>query len=464
MPKAAAIYARISSDRDGQQLGVLRQVADCRALAERRGWPVAEVYTDDDQSAYNGKARPAYRRLLVDMHAGSVDAVLVWHLDRLHRQPKELEEFFEACDAAGVTHLASVTGDVDLATHDGRFMARILGAVSRKESDDKSRRIRRKALELAQAGKIGGGGTRPYGYEQDRRSIRRTEARIIREVAGRILAGDSLRSVCNNLNHRGVSTVTGVPWTPTQLRNMLLAPRISGQREHRDEIVARAEWPAIITPEQTARLRSLLRDPARRKNRTVRRYLLKGLLRCHACGSRLIARPRGDGARRYGCCRGPGLPGCGRTWILSEPVEAFITEAVLYRLDTPELAAALLSPAESQTARDAAGQLEQDQQQLDELATAYGERAVTLREYLIARKPIEQRIEAARRRLSRERGVSALDGLIGLGPSVRARWSSLPLARQHAIIAAVLDHVAIGPAVRGRNFFDPARLAPLWRV
>src|SRR5687767_13997920 len=165
MPTAAAIYARISSDRDGQQLGVNRQIADCRALAERRGWPIAQLYMDDDQSAYSGKTRPAYRRLLDDMRAGTVDAVVVWHLDRLHRQPKELEEFFEACDTAGVSHLASVTGDVDLGTDDGRFMARILGAVARKESDDKSRRIRRKALELAQAGKIGGGGTRPYGYE-----------------------------------------------------------------------------------------------------------------------------------------------------------------------------------------------------------------------------------------------------------------------------------------------------------
>src|SRR5947209_1189182 len=149
----AAIYARISSDRGGDQLGVRRQVKDCEALAERKGWEVAERYVDDDVSAYTGRHRPAYRQMLDDISGGVVDAVVVWHLDRLHRQPKELEEFFEVCDRAGVRALASVTGDVDLATDDGRFMARILGAVARKESDDKSRRIRRKALELAQAGK-----------------------------------------------------------------------------------------------------------------------------------------------------------------------------------------------------------------------------------------------------------------------------------------------------------------------
>lgn len=52
VPKAAAIYARISSDPEGDRLGVTRQVDDCRAMAERRGWPVAEVYVDDDVSAY----------------------------------------------------------------------------------------------------------------------------------------------------------------------------------------------------------------------------------------------------------------------------------------------------------------------------------------------------------------------------------------------------------------------------
>ena len=71
-------------------LGVSRQVQDCRALAERRGWHVVDSYIDDDVSAYKGKPRPEYRRMLDDMRAGAVDAVVVWHLDRLHRYPKYL--------------------------------------------------------------------------------------------------------------------------------------------------------------------------------------------------------------------------------------------------------------------------------------------------------------------------------------------------------------------------------------
>src|SRR5664279_3804397 len=129
MPTAAAIYARISSDPEGDMLGVTRQVQDCRALAQRRGWPVVDTYVDDDVSAYKGKPRPQYRRMLDDMRAGVVDAVVVWHLDRLHRSPKELEEFFEVCEAAKVSALASVSGDTDLSTDDCRLVARIMGAV-----------------------------------------------------------------------------------------------------------------------------------------------------------------------------------------------------------------------------------------------------------------------------------------------------------------------------------------------
>src|SRR6266550_4970021 len=168
VPVRAGIYARISSDREGEGLGVNRQLEDCRQLAELRGWRVAGTYVDDDVSAYSGKPRVEYARMLDDLRTGTINGVLVYHLDRLHRQPKELEEFFEVCKGAGVDDLATVTGRIDLADPDGQFQARILGAVAKKESDDKSRRIRRKHEELAAHGKLSGGGSRPYGYDDDR--------------------------------------------------------------------------------------------------------------------------------------------------------------------------------------------------------------------------------------------------------------------------------------------------------
>ena len=466
MPSAAAIYARISSDPDGDQLGVRRQVADCETFAERRGWPVAEVYVDDDRSAYSGKVRPAYRRMLADIREGAVDAVVVWHLDRLLRQPKELEEFFEVCDGAGLRAMASVSGDMDLSSHDGQFLARILGAVARKESDDKSRRITRKHLELAQAGRAVGGGDRPFGWRADRRTVEPTEAAVIREAVARIRAGDSLRAIASDWNARGITSVRGGQWSITVLRRMLVSPRLSGQRAYKGELVAKGDWEAIVAPEEAAQVRAILTRPERLTRRTVRRYLLSGgLLRCSLCGSPLVARPRTDGTRRYVCAKGPGLPGCGCIAVLAEPVEDLIAQAVLYRLDTPELAAALAGAvADDAEAEAAHASLSADRAQLEELASAYGERLITFPEYLAARKPIEARIEAGARKVSRLTHTAAIAGHVGDAAALRATWADLPLTRQRAIVAAVLDRAIVRPAVRGRTRFDPERIEPVWRL
>ncbi len=315
-----------------------RQLDDCRALAQRQGWRVLDEYVDDDVSAWSGKPRPAYRRMLTAISDCRHDAVIVWHQDRLFRHPKELEEYIEVCAQRAVPTVACVSGELDLTTSDGQLVARMLGAVARKESDDKSRRVRRKHEELAHAGKLSGGGTRPYGYLVDGRTLHPDEVPYVREAARRVLAGESLRSVAADFNARGVRTVTGRTWSTRSLRAFLISARISGQREYHGTIVAKAEWPAIISPAETARLRTSLTDPARRTTRTVRRYLLAGgLLRCGLCGAVLISRPRADGARRYICPKVPGREGCGGIAILADPLETFVRDAVLYRLDTPEL-------------------------------------------------------------------------------------------------------------------------------
>jgi DNA invertase Pin-like site-specific DNA recombinase len=460
------LYARISSDRDGDGLGVRRQELDCEALAERLGWLVVDRYVDNDVSAYRGKARPEYRRLLEDIAARQLDALVVWHLDRLHRHPRELEDFFEVIDAAGGVKMATVSGETDLGTHDGRLMARIQGAVARKESDDKSRRVKRKAQELAAAGKVSGGGTRPFGYEPDKRTIRESEAAVIRDCVTRLLAGESIRSLAADLNARGVPTVTGRPWKTQTLRTILMNPRISGQRTHHGEIANPvADWPAIITPAQTQQIRAKLTDPARRTNRTARRYLLVRLLKCERCGETLVSRPTSNGTRRYVCAKGPNFSGCGRTYIKADELERFVTEAVLYRLDSPELAAALNGASDDPDAERLQALVDEEQAQLDELARLHGEKQIGLSEWLAARAPVEQRLTAARKQLGRLGRATVLNGHVGNGAELRERWAGLDLTRQTAIVAAVLDHVVVGPTRRqGSNRFDESRLTPVWRV
>lgn len=456
----AAIYCRISDDRDGGALGVKRQEEDCRALAERKGWPVAELFVDNDVSAYSGKARPAYRRMLEAIKHGEIDAVVVWHLDRLHRAPKELEEFFEACDAANIKDLASVTGDVDLSTFDGRFMARILGAVARKESDDKSRRTRRKHVELAQLGTPVGGG-RPFGYESDRVTIHPEEAARIREAADRILAGDTLRSICIDWRD-DVRSPRGNAFTQTALRRILTSYRIVGKRQHGpDGPIYDGQWPPILDEDTHRRVREIVLHPDRRVAFGARSHLLSGFLICGKCSTRLIARRGRERRRTYICSADPGRGGCNGLRVVAEPLEELIVEALMLRLDTEELAEARAAEPDGPGAGDALRGLEE---RLDELAGLWAGGEITRREWMTARGDIETRLEAASKALVRDRRATALDEFVGRPGALRAEWADMSLERRRAVLAAIVDRIIVGPAFPGVNRFDPDRVDVIWKV
>jgi site-specific DNA recombinase len=464
LPVPVGIYARISSDPGRDQLGVKRQVADCEGLAQLRGCRVVDRYVDDDVSAWSGQRRPEYERMLDDLRSGRIRGVLVWHLDRLTRHPRELEAFLDLCDEVDVELLGCVTGDVDLADHGGRLLARMLGGLARYESDHKSERIRRKHLEIAESGGVSGGGSRPYGYEEDKVTVRPAEAAVIAECAKRLLAGEPVRSIASDLDARGIPAAKGGQWSPVSLRRMLASPRISGQREYHGEILATAAWPGIISTEDGAKIRALLANPERRTNKAARRYLLGGLLVCSRCGERLVARPRTGGKRRYACAKGVGFSGCGKTYINADEVEQFVTEAVLHRVDSRDLQRAM--ERRQQQAPDAERrwkEAEAAQEQLEELAAEYGRRGITIGEWKAARKPIEQRLSAARKQLAKVTHGGLLDSYVGHSDRLRADWEGLDLSQQHAIVAAVIDSIRVGPARRGYNRFDESRLEPVLR-
>src|SRR5438445_5326044 len=214
-PKAAAIYARISHDPTGERLGVQRQEADCREEAKRRGWGVADVYVDDDRSAHKTrKPRPEYQRLLKDIQLGLRDGVMIWRLDRLHRQPRELEEFIVLCDKHEVA-LATVTGDVDLSTSQGRLLARAWGAFAAHESEVKGERLSRAYLDRSQRGSFPVAGARMYGYRQGSMKVKPNEALVIKEAARRLLAGETLRSIATDFDRRGIRSATNGKWGTT---------------------------------------------------------------------------------------------------------------------------------------------------------------------------------------------------------------------------------------------------------
>src|SRR5262245_10100620 len=148
---SVGVYARISDDRAGSGLGVARQEQDCRALVERRGWSVAEVYVDNDLSASKGKRRPVYERMLDDLGTGRIAGIVAWHTDRLYWRTADLAGFIAAVERSGVVVATVQAGELDLSTVSGCMVAWILGSVAEHEVEHKAERQRRKHEELARA-------------------------------------------------------------------------------------------------------------------------------------------------------------------------------------------------------------------------------------------------------------------------------------------------------------------------
>ena len=109
----AAIYLRISLDRHGDGLAVERQREDCKRIIAQRGWEHVATYEDPSVSASSRTVtRPGYERMVRDWQAGRFDAVVCWDLDRLTRQPRQLEDWIDAAEQLSLIHISEPTRQV----------------------------------------------------------------------------------------------------------------------------------------------------------------------------------------------------------------------------------------------------------------------------------------------------------------------------------------------------------------
>ena len=460
----AAIYTRISDDRDGLGLGVARQLEDCRDLVDREGWTVVGEYSDNDVSAFSGRKRPGWDEVTARLAAGDVDVLVCWAVDRLYRRPKELEALVDLIEDTGGTVATVTSGRFDLATPEGRAMARVGAAIAASESERKSVRNTRKALEIAQDGKPGGG-MRPFGFEPDGLTVRPAEAELLREAARRLLAGEPVRSILRDWTERGVRSSTGNEWRHSSFVRTMLRWRNCGVREHHGEPVADAVWPAILDRETTERLRAMLSDPARRPPRAPSSYMLRGLLTCARCGELLISKPRAESRRAYACAKGPALAGCGGMSALADPLEAEVVARVAARLDGSGLAEAVARlQAEGDGKDETAGELVKLRARLDQLSSDYYEHgAVTRSEYLSRRAGIESQIGKLEARLSASSGAGMVAGLPAGEDAIRQAFAVRDVSWCRAMLGAVLVRVVLHPTKPGPKF-RPERVECVWRV
>lgn len=449
-----AIYLRVSIDRTGEGLAVGRQREDCQRLCAERGWVDTVEYCDNDTSASKG-VRREYERMLEDIRNGTIKAIVVWDLDRLHRRPIEAERFMELADEQGIA-LATVTGDVDLSTDNGRLFARIKGAVARAEVERKSARQKRALLQRAQAGK--GWGTRAFGYAQDD-GLEPREAAAVKEAFTTIIQGGSLGSIATRWNEAGLFTAkTGGKWTGSTVRRVLLNPRYAGIRAYDGKQYA-AQWPAIVTQDVWKTVEGILTNPSRRvDNSRVRRHLMTALARCGVCGANVGVGTSGEKnrIRKVYTCK---AEGCRKIQRDLDKVNKFIEGVVVSRLSGDD--------AEKLYYNQDCVDMDSLRLEAEALSRRKRTLAIQVAKGSMDDTDIEEPLTIINTRLNEIESVmldanaaSVFEGVVGTA-DVQAAWDALELDRKRTII----DHlmvVTINPAPRGRAF-RPECIDVAWR-
>jgi DNA invertase Pin-like site-specific DNA recombinase len=436
-PKLAAIYLRVSLDATGEQLAVSRQREDCERIAAERGWTVRAEYADNSVGASDKrKDRPAYDRMVKAFAAGEFDALICYDLDRLTRQPRQLEDWIDAAEERGLV-LVTANGEADLSTDAGRLFARIKASVARAEVERKSARQTRAALQRSEAGRPPKG-VRLTGYETDGTVIE-SEAVTIREVFNRFHRGDSLKGITKWLTETSVPTRSGRPWNPSSVRSILTNPRYAGRAIYQGQPIGRpGTWQPIVDGAVYDVVQATISDPRRRSQiGTDRKYLGSGLYLCQVC--RALVRSHSGG--RYRCPS--------HLTRIAASIDEFVLMVLRERLARPDLADVLRAP-DGEKAQALASEIGDLRARLVVVEADYDAGLITGLRFRAATDKIQSRLvraEAAQLRMMTTSGVA---GLL-TAPDPVAAFNAAPLGIQRAVLAFFMT-VVLAPAQRGYKF------------
>jgi DNA invertase Pin-like site-specific DNA recombinase len=311
-------YGRLSKSPDtGEFEKIETQWADNRKVIDRLGGVLGAELEDGLSAWKKGVRRPGWERLLERVASGASAGIVVWHTDRLFRQPRDLEKLIDLADRGFL--VASAHGSRDLADADDRFILRIEVAQAAKSSDDMSRRIKRRFRTYREKGVGHIGGPRRFGWpgrdltwtpgpdktDEDRPMVPdvlvERERRALREATDAVLSGISDAVIAREWNDEGLLTSTGETWVRLTVKSVLSRPTNAGLIESDGELVATMPGEPIVDPRKFDLLRT--KYAARRKGRVAGEvgpgYVGTGILRCGEpdCGTRITAR-NGDGFYR----------------------------------------------------------------------------------------------------------------------------------------------------------------------
>lgn len=376
MAYRAAIYARISQDREAKKSGsvsaaIERQIEDCTWFCQEKGYKLVATYQDVSISAYSDKERPSYDQMLRDFKAGKFDIIVAWKLDRLTRNTFSFVDMVRELEEYGLRVYTDDLGEQDLTDFDGVQKAIIAATQAQHESYRKSQRMKRANKQRAERGMIKRG-TRCFGYDRNFHVVE-SEAEVVRAIYAAYNSGTSMSAITRALSgqtnelpeiprteapsvifarERG-EDVESRPFGLAAVQSILHNPRYAGYVYYnpvtdgkchslnsdwsqyivrdRDGEPVKAVWPAIIEPEaywtaQRLRERNKLRADGTPidRNGAQRKHFGAGIYRCGICGKPMHSSDAG-----YRCD--------GHVNRMREKVDDFVIRHIRERLSRPDV-------------------------------------------------------------------------------------------------------------------------------
>jgi site-specific DNA recombinase len=456
--KMAAIYARVSSERQREEHTIASQTAALIEFAKSHELEVPKEWVFEDEG-YSGATleRPGLERVRDLAAEGQIQAVLAYAPDRLSRKYAYQILLIEELARHGVETLF-VKAPQGTSAED-QLLVQFQGMIAEYERAQILERSRRGKRHRARSGEISVMSGAPYGYRYIRKTddapasyaVIEAEARVVQRVYEMYtVEGLSIGAIARRLNDEGIPTrkrcarwERSVVWAV--LRNsayrgvayfgktriaarsrITRALRLRGGMSKRNSAGherARAEWieipvPALVTEESFARAQELLQEnKIRARRRTIMPSIVQGLVSCQKCGYAFSRTSTITSARKlhyYKCIgsdgwRKLGGPVCdnGR-FVRQDLLDQIVWAEVIRLLEDPtliqheldrRLAAARASDPTKQREQSLQRELTRVGKSIERLLSAYQEELVSI-EQLRERMPsLRQREHALRAEL-----------------------------------------------------------------
>ena len=333
----AVIYARYSSDNQREE-SIDGQLRECKEYADQNGITVVRTYIDRALSAKTD-SRPQFQQMIHDSATHTFEAVLVWKLDRFSRNRYDSAHYKRILKNNRV-HVVSVTEPISN-TPEGIMLESLLEGMAEYYSAELAEKVSRGHKENALKAKFNGGPV-PLGYRIDSQhhyQIDPATAPVVQEAFQRYAAGESIRSIIESLNARGIRNSRGNPFTKNSFQTLLKNRRYLGEYRYKDTVIPNA-IPAIIAPEcfDAVQRRCEIHRQAPAHNKSDVHYLLTTKLFCGKCGTMMA----GESGRshtgtvhcyyRCGTRKRSGREACSLKPVRKEPLEQFVVQTALEKV------------------------------------------------------------------------------------------------------------------------------------